>query len=252
MKQWVIEPFNTVYFCFFGTVAALLVFCTLFLLRKPLSVRRRVMVIFTSVLAGLLVLYKLLLPLDGEFMRDYADYWGPYTLLNELPFNPCNLVLLLFPIALYRKNDWLLSFCCFMGLISTTLAAAMPQQGYAGYSILCLHTFGFFLLHFTGALLPLVIVILGLYEPEYGDILRSSAVIAVSAAWAFLLNLLLRLTGANPLANYFFAMDPEGNPVFELFHRLIPVPGLYLVGTLAIYCPAAALLVFLYRIIRRK
>ena len=69
----------------------------------------------------------------------------------------------------------------------------------------------------------------------------------ICTVFSFLASLGLRESGLCPFANYSFTMDPEGNPVLELCYRLIPVKGLYLVGTLLIFCPACALLITAYK-----
>ena len=40
-------------------------------------------------------------------------------------------------------------------------------------------------------------------------------------------NMLLRLTGLHPKANYFLTVETEGNPVMELFHSWLPLPFVY-------------------------
>lgn len=244
--MFILEPFNAVYCVFVGTVFAAMAVFTCLLRKKGPQTRRKVMVIFTSVIALLLLAYKFTYRLDAEFMRDYHLYWGEYTIFNELPFNPCNIVLLLLPAALWKKNDYLLSYCVFMGLIATALAVTMPQQGYAGYSFYKLHTFGFFLLHSLGVALPAAVIALGLYVPKYRDILKSLVVLLITTAFCLLLSLALRKSGLCAAANYSFTMDPEGNPFLEWCYRLIPVRGLYLLLTLTVYCPCCALLTFFY------
>lgn len=250
-QAFVIEPFNAVYIVFVGTVMALMAVLTGIIRKKDTETRRKIMVIFTSAVAVLLLFYKFSYRLDTEFINDYPHYWGEYTVFNELPFNPCNIVLLLFPAALWKKNDYLLSYCVYMGIISTLLAICMPQQGYAGYSIFQWHTFGFFLLHSLGVFIPVSVVVLGLYRPKYRDIFKAVTVLLICTAFSFLLSLALRESGLCAFANYSFTMDPEGNPVLELCYRLIPVKGLYLVCTLLIFCPACTLLITAYRGIER-
>lgn len=247
----IIEPFNAVYFIFIGTVFLLVSLMTVFISKKDFEGRRKTMTFFTFAVAILLLFYKFSYRLDPEFIHDYPNYWGEYTVFNELPFNPCNTVLLLFPIAIFKKNKWLLSYCFYMGIISTLLAICMPQQGYAGYSIFRWHTFGFFLLHSLGVIIPISVVVLGLYRPHYRDILKSVFVLLICTVFSFILSLVLRKTGLCSFANYSFTMDPEGNPVLEFFYRLIPVQGLYMIGTLLIFCPLCALVTAVYRIIYR-
>ena len=126
-QAFVIEPFNAVYCVFVGTVMALMAVLTGIIRKKDAETRKKIMVIFTSAVA----------------------------------------VLLLFPAALRKKNDYLLSCCDYMGIISTLLAICMPRQGYAGYSLFKWHTFGFFLLHSLGGFIPVSVGVLGLYRPKY-------------------------------------------------------------------------------------
>ena len=244
----IVEPFNAVYLIFVGAVFALITVFTYFLCKKPPKVRKKAMIIFTSAVAVLLLAYKFTYRLDPEFIVDYPKYYpGEYTVWSELPLNPCNIVLLLFPVALWKENRYLLSFCVFMGIIGTSLALFMPQAGYAGYDVFRLHTFGFFLLHSTGVALPVSVCVLGLYRPRMGDVLRAAVVLAVTAAAAHLINVVLRSTGLCDFANYYFTMDTENNPVLEFCFRILPVRGIYTIGTLAIFCPASALITLLCR-----
>ncbi|MBQ0141617.1 MAG: YwaF family protein [Prevotellaceae bacterium] len=249
---FVIEPFNLVYFVFIGVVFVAAAVFFRAVKKKPKEERWKIMVMFTSCVAALLLFYKFSFRLDAEFIEDYPKYWGEYTILNELPINPCNLVILLMPLALYKKNDWLLSYCVFMGLISTSVAILAPQQGYAGYSILKWHTFGFFLLHSLGIAIPAGVVYLGLYKPKYKDIPKAVTVLAVTTLFAYLISLFLRKTGLCSVANYSFTMDPEGNPVLEFFYRLLPVQGLYVVGLLLMFIPGTIIIVTIYRMLQRK
>lgn len=245
----IIEPFNAVYFLFIGTVFLLVSIMTACISKKDFEGRKKAMTFFTSAVALLLLFYKFSYRLDSEFIHDYPNYWGEYTIFNELPFNPCNTVLLLFPIALWKKNSWLLSYCFYMGITSTLIAICMPQQGYAGYSIFKWHTFGFFLLHSLGVIIPVCVVVLGLYLPKYRDILKMVFVLLICTGFSFILSLVLRKTGLCSFANYSFTMDPEGNPLLEFLYSLIPVQGLYMIGTLPILCPACALVTTIYRLI---
>ena len=56
-------------------------------------------------------------------------------------------------------------------------------------------------------------------------------------------DMLLRVTGLHPKANYFFSVETEGNPLLELFYRWIPIPFLYLLPSLAILAVYAGVII---------
>ena len=235
------EPFSLTYNIFM-IIHIVLVFVVIAVLRtKRKETARKVVLLIYFVLLAVLIIYKLLYPLDKEFMQDYATYWGPYTIFNELPLNPCNIVLLLIPFAILYNNRDLLSFCYYMGFLSPTLALVLPQIGYHGYSLFTLHMYGYYFCHFMGVAIPFFIYFLGIYKPCLKDVFRSSIVLTVIAFAVFGIDILLRITKVCPFSNYFYCMDPEGNPILELFYKWIPVPGLYLISTLLIYVPFSIL-----------
>ena len=248
----IIKPFNLVYFIFVGTVFISVAVLVHFLNKMSLEKRRKIFTIVTGVVAALLLFYKFSYRLDPEFIRDYPKYWGEYTIFNELPINPCNIVILMLPFAVYYQNAYLLSFCFFMGSISTTLAITMPQQGYAGYSITKWHTFGFFLLHSLGVALSISLIPLKLYKPCWKDIAKSSLTVLVTGSIAIIISFIIRKTGLCEFANYYFSMDAEGNPVLEFFYRLIPIPGLYIFCTYFIYVPGCFIIILIYKLFTQK
>lgn len=247
----IIQPFNSVFYIFIGTVFILTMILTYFLSKKDGETRRKIMIVVTVIIAIFLLFYKSSYRLDQEFINDYSKYWGEYTILNELPINPCNIVLLLLPIGLWKKSDYCLSYCVYMGLIATLIAVCVPQQGYAGYYVFKWHTFGFFLLHSLGVFIPASIVILKLYIPKYKDIFKATAVLLISTIISYFVSIFLRKAGLCEFANYSFTMEPEGNPVLGFFYKLIPVKGLYLLGALIIFWPVSALIVTLCRAINK-
>ena len=146
--MFILEPYNTVYFIFIGTVFALMGILIWRLGKKDMETRERVILIVASATAVLLLFYKFTYFLDAEFIRDYPKYWGEYTIFNELPINPCNLVILFLPFAIWKKNDYLMSYSIFMGTVGMSLAILAPQQGYAGYNFYQYHYFFQFYIQF--------------------------------------------------------------------------------------------------------
>ena len=84
----------------------------------------------------------------------------------------------------------------------------------------------------------LALVTFGLFRPVLRDLPRTILAALAIAFAVFLFSLLLRRTGLNPRANYFFSVETEGNPLLEMFHLWIPYPYLYLmpcVGIAGVY-----------------
>ena len=61
--------------------------------------------------------------------------------------------------------------------------------------------------------------------------------ICIIALIVFGINMLMRVTGIHPKANYFFSVETEGNFLLEIFHKWIPVPFLYLLPSYLILVP---------------
>jgi len=55
-------------------------------------------------------------------------------------------------------------------------------------------------------------------------------------------DMLLRATGLHPQANYFFAVETEGNPLLELFYSWLPWPFLFLLPSIVLLGAYAAVI----------
>ena len=89
--------------------------------------------------------------------------------------------------------------------------------------------------------MAVAIATVGLYRPKYRDLPRTCVIIATVSFCVFLINLLFIYTGLYPNANYFYSIDPVGNPLLELFYKIIPIPYLYELLSLFILVPYMAL-----------
>lgn len=239
MKDFlVIEPFNGVFFGFLALMLALALLTIRLFRAKPEETRRRLVMGIYIFMFGVFVAYKLLLPLDAPYMQIYKETWGDFTYLNELPLNPCNVTLVVLPFAVLTMKRPLLCFCFFAGLLGPIMALVTPITGFSGYSLWSIHVFGYYFTHFAILMAPLLLTGLGLYRPEYKDTLSFAVMMLLAAAVAYGVNMLLRVTGLVPSANYFFTIDDENNPILMLFHKLIPLPYFCVIPGLGILAPA--------------
>lgn len=252
MKDFlIIAPFNGVFFAFLALNIALALLALKLLKNKPTDTKRRFLTRLYIFVFLVFVAYKLLLPLDAEYMQIYKDTWGSFTYLNELPLNPCNVTLLVLPFAMRSMKRPLLCFCFFAGILGPIMALVMPITGFSGYSLWSIHVFGYYFTHFAILMAPILLLGFGLYAPRCRDTFSFAVIMILLAAAAYGVDVLLRKTGLVPSANYFFCIDHENNPVLMLFHRLIPLPYFCVMPGLAILIPACLGITGVYNLCKR-
>ena len=239
MKEsfWILRPFNPIYLCTFAFFIALLVISSILL--KNRSERTRSIVLCTACIitaVGFFV-YKYFLSIDVEYDQVAYAAMGGFNWWGELPLHMCNINMLIIPIAVWRKNRALMSFSFYTGTLGATMALLMPSMGFAGYPIFMPRMIGFWGTHFMVLIEAIAIVAYGLYRPNFKDIPKTILTVVIVTFCIFLIDVFIRTTGLNPRANYFFAMETEGNPVLEIFHRLIPIPFVYEIPCLLIMAP---------------
>lgn len=225
-KQFLIKPFNTVFFVFFG----LLIGLTYLASRVMSSYSTSQFLLFFQYVAQIqfihLVIYRIVLFTDKEYCqacygKDRVNYY------NELPFFPCNLITLLTPFALVTGYRWLCAFCFFVSFIGPLFALIFPAKGFEEYSLFKPRMFMFYVYHYICMLYPFMFIRSGFFIPDVYDCFLATATAFVFALVAFFINLIMVKNGINEDANYFFVYDPSFNPVLSLFYRYIPFRFLY-------------------------
>ena len=234
------RPFSPV-FCAAFALGLLLLIAASVLLRKK-SERTRALVISVVCWLTLLgfVAYKYALSIDADYNRITAAMGG-FNWWGELPLQLCNINLLLIPVAVLTKKRPLLGFCFFVGPIGALMALLVPGNGFDGYSIFLPRMLGYYGTHLVIVFAALAVGTFGLYRPRLRDLPTVVLTILAVAFAVFCFDLLLRRTGLHPKANYFFAVETEGNPLLELFYRWIPLPFLYLLPSIVILAAYAGL-----------
>ena len=203
---------------------------------KSEKAKKAVLVVGSVLTLTGFILYKYYLSLDADFRILNAEMGG-FNWWGELPLHLCNINMLLLPVAVTRNSRPLMSFCFFLGPLGALMALMMPSAGFNGYSLLLPRMLGFYGTHFMVMMLGLALAGFGLYRPRFRDLFPAVLAALGVALVIFCFDLFLRRTGLHSKANYFYAVETEGNPVLELFHRLLPFPYLYLIPCLSILCP---------------
>lgn len=245
---WIMRPFNAVYFCTFGFFIALLVVSSLLLKNKPEKTRRTVLAVACIITAVGFFVYKYFLSIDVEYDQVAYASMGGFNWWGELPLHMCNINMILIPIAVWRKNRALMSFNFFTGTLGATMALLMPSMGFAGYPLFMPRLIGFWGTHFMVLIESIALITYGLYRPTFKDVPKTLLTIVIVTFCIFLIDLFIRTTGLNPRANYFFAMETEGNPVLNIFHNLVPIPFVYLIPCLLIIAPYMCLIIFCFTV----
>ncbi len=238
---WIMRPFGPMFLIWLAFFLLILIAASLLVRGK--SERTKALVISVACWVTLLgfFAYKYALSVDADFNVITAGMGG-FNWWGELPLQLCNINLLLIPVAVLTKKRPLLGFCFFVGPLGALMALVMPGTGFDGYPAFLPRMIGYFGTHFMVMISALAIGTFGLYRPKLRDLPLMEATIFVITLLVFGVNMLLRVTGLHPKANYFFSVETEGNPLLELFFKWIPLPFLYLLPGLVILALYAGLI----------
>ena len=193
---WVLRPFSPLFFLLFAFFLLVLIAASLLLRRK--SERTRTLVLCCACWVTFLgfIAYKYALSVDAEFNVLTASMGG-FNWWGELPLQ-------------------------------------LPGMGFEAYPVYLPRMLGYFGTHFMIFIEGLAVATFGLYRPRWRDIPLAVLALLVIALIVFGINMLLRVTGLHPKANYFFSVETEGNPLLELFYSWLPYPFLFLLPSVVI------------------
>ena len=240
--RFLIDHFNGTFFaCLALTLLFLAVFWLIFRKRTDMTKRTAVAVLYLLTFA-FFFLYKYWISVDEAYsvITEEAGN-GAFSWWQELPLHLCNINLILIPVAMFTKNRPLESFCFFMAPIGAFFAMLAPSVGFYGYSIFVPRVFGYYLTHLLILISGPMISMLGIFAPRFRDFPLTVAFIAGISLAVFGISMLMRATGVNPHANYFYSIEPAPGSPLVTFHRWIPVPYLYLLPGVLILLPYMAL-----------
>ncbi len=247
----ILRPFNALFLILFAVFILVLVFASLLLRGKSEKTRGAVLIAACVCTCVGFFFYKLALSRDADYNVITANMGG-FNWWGEMPLQLCNINMILIPIAVWRKSRPLMSFSFFLGPLGALMALVMPGNGFSGYSVLLPRMMGYYGTHFMIVIEGLALAAFGLYRPRFRDFPRTLLAAVLIAFGVFLVNVLLRVSGLHPKANYFFSMETEGNALLELFHRIIPLPFLYLLLSVFILVPYMALVTLPFALADRR
>ena len=196
---------------------------------------------------GLAVLAAVCMASSVTFNLAYlSDPTVSFPLWQNLPLHLCTIMsFLLLPTVLTSVRP-LQILCFFPGAAAGFLAFFSAAPMYWDHPLWSLKTF-FFVAHGLNFVIPALMASLRLYRPTARDAVLSLGYTVVLALVVLPVTLLLRAL-VDPRVNYMYVFDPEGAPILEVFHRLIPVPLVYELPLLVAVLPVLLLQVALYRL----
>lgn len=223
------EPLNGVSFLVFGAFLAVFTLIGILMRKKSESFKGAVLawMMIATVVGFFMYKYALSVDTDYEVILDQANKGG-FRWWSELPLQLCNINMILIPVAIFTKKRPLFNFCFFMGPLGAAMALLMPSIGFEAYSILLPRMMGYYFTHLMVFFGSIALVAYGLYKPKFRDIIPTVITVLCVSFCIFLIDMLMRRTGINEYANYFYLVETEGNPVLELLHSWIPYPYLYI------------------------
>lgn len=255
MPKWIMSPFNTTYIIVFAAFIAVLVIASLLLKKTSEKTRSRVIAIAMIITFISFWVYKYFVSIDepyAEILRENGLGDGSFTWFNELPLHLCNINMMLIPIAVWTKRRPLLFFVSLIGPLGAILALIMPSTGFDGYPLPEPRILGYYFTHFMVLIGGLSVMTLGLFKPKFKDIPGGILAMALISLVIFGINMLLRATGLNEFANYFYNVGPETNPILNIFWNFLPVPYLYELCAIVILAPYLLLVTFGFRLFGNK
>ena len=227
----IIKPFNAVYWGLMAMVVGLTALLTALLKHRGEKARLLAVGLLAAAAVAVYVLANhVWYPSSPEYLAYYYPK-GDYNIWNELPLYPCNIVTMLLPVAIATNRKPLLGFCCLMGVMGGVMSMVSPISIFVGCDLLSRVGFGFYGKHALLLMTSALLATLGLYKPAWSDALRYTGWLAAMTVAAHLLNLLMRATGLNGHANYFYTIDTEGSTWLIALRRIIPYDCLYLLGS---------------------
>ena len=249
----ILRPFNGVYFAVFAAFAVVFLILSLIMRRCSDKTRRTTLAVLMLLTLAVFVWYKIMLSRDAAYSAlTLAAGKGEFSWWGELPFQLCNINMILIPVAVLTKKRPLMGFSFFMGTLGAAMALTMPGVGFDQYSILLPRMIGFFFTHFMVFFGSIALVSFGIYRPAFRDLPGVVLSVILLSLLVFAFNMILRLTGVYPNANYFFTVETEGNPILELFHSWLPYPFLYILPSLGILIPYMLIITALFSIGHRR
>lgn len=225
--KYIIKPYNKVYISLLLANVFVCVVLSLIVYNVNENIARIIVLIFGILMIMYYFYYRYFLFNDEEYLHiQYKNqdkvYW-----YNELPLNPCNIMLLTGPIILLINNKTLLAFSFYFSIVVPFIALLNPIDSFSGFNIFKGRVMGYFETHYLIVIFGWLLLASRAYYPSYEDIVPSCLIFLGFGFISFLVNEYLRNKGLFEDANYFFTSSPEGYSVFEFLYKVIHVKYLF-------------------------
>ena len=230
--------FSPLWFVLFGADAVLVVVFSMFLRKKEIETKARILTVLAVFNLLYWVLYKFLLSRTPGF---------DFRLALELPFHLCNLNSMLMIVALNIKKPELLNFCYCFGIIGAFLAILAPDPDFVNIGLFSsVRGYGYWFYHHLLIVQCVLLASTGLYRPGFREIPKSFLILVILYFAMYLINLGIRALTGIPV-NYLYTFGMPGNPLIEMLYKILPVYPIYLLPGLVVFIPLCIGLVALGR-----
>ena len=206
----------------------------LLLRRRPERTRRLGLLILAVSNAAMWAVFTADRVQHPEFAFPWSQNW---------PLHFCTIVTYGLPFAVWfgsgsrGRRFWraVRALMVFPGSLAGTLALVSPAAIYEGQPVWSLSTL-FYVVHGLNAVIPTLLVSLGVFRPRITDAL-------LSILWFFALAIavlpitLLARTIVDPAANYMYLFGPEDAEILVMLWNLMPIPVVYELPLLILIAP---------------
>ena len=235
----IISPVNAVWVCFAGLFILLSVPVYHLLRRKPVETRRRTLLVISAANLALFCVYLL------WFQHEPGT---PFFSWDMLPLNLCNLVTVLFVVALAANKRFLYCFCFYVGIASGFMAILSPAGALKEMELFSPLMIGFYVVHCMLYTLGISLATLKLYKPTYRSPLLTVLYLEILSGVVYVIDLLLRNTVYKE-ANFFFLFETGESSYLKALHSLAPVPPFtMMLSVLPVAIGIFMLLTFIYKV----
>lgn len=165
------------------------------------------------------------------------------TPIDYLPLHLCSINALLLPISVLTKNKFLGNLLPIYSI--GALAAIVINTGQANYKICSSVFLMYYVPHMFEFIIPLLQVLLGRIKMSFKYIIPSIIFTFILYTIVHLCNIYinyyLQLNNVTNylneplLVNYMYSLNPEGNPVFEFFYKILPYKYYYMLLLLPVF-----------------
>ncbi len=206
------STFNYAHFIYIALIILTLVLLTIYLRKKPVEDRWRLLRRFVWIMP---VLYffrlAMFIYLDRELGISYLEH--------RLPLEICDFSMFLLPIAMYTRNRIVLNYLYAIAMIGAIIANLTPSTDYYGhYASFSWQIMFFFIAHGLIVIFVLLPITTGLFRPDYRTIPKFFGLFACYCVFVYIINSIIG-------SNYIYINKPAKGTPTVLFDQWFGTPG---------------------------